>query len=87
MPLVRVRCRVQNVIFKRAVCFSASIFRADIDNVFSLHRNDIGFYFDFVFDLNGSARDADAIYAEVALLERCGTAIVPASRKTTTTTG
>jgi hypothetical protein len=43
---------------------------------FSLDRNDIEFYFDFVFDLNGFPRNADGIYAEVALLERCGTAIV-----------
>jgi hypothetical protein len=42
----------------------------------SLNGNDIEFYCDFVFDLNGSARDADGTYAEVALFERCGTAIV-----------
>jgi len=42
----------------------------------SFDRNDIKLYFDFVFDLNGSARDAYGAYAEVALLERCGTAVV-----------
>jgi len=42
----------------------------------SLNRNDIEFYFNFVFDLNGSSRDAYGTYAEVALLERCGTAVV-----------
>ena len=42
----------------------------------SLKRNDIEFYFDFVFDLNRAARDAYGTYAEVALLERCRTAIV-----------
>ncbi len=42
----------------------------------SLSRNDIEFYFDFVFDLNSSARDAYGICAEVALLERCGTPVV-----------
>jgi hypothetical protein len=42
----------------------------------SLNWNDIEFYLDFVFGLNGAARDAYGTYAEVALLERCGTAIV-----------
>jgi hypothetical protein len=42
----------------------------------SWNRNDIEFDFDFVFNLNGSARDADGTYAEVALFERCGTTIV-----------
>jgi hypothetical protein len=42
----------------------------------SLNRNNIEFYFDFVFDLNGSARDAYGIYAEVALFERCRTEVV-----------
>jgi hypothetical protein len=42
----------------------------------SFDRNNIEFYFDFVFDLNCAARDAYGTYAEVALLERCGTAIV-----------
>jgi hypothetical protein len=40
----------------------------------SLNRKDIEFYFDFVFDLNGSTRDAYGIYADVALFERCRTA-------------
>jgi hypothetical protein len=38
----------------------------------SLNRNDIEFYFDFVLDLNGAARDADGTYAEVALLGQVG---------------
>jgi hypothetical protein len=42
----------------------------------SLNGNDIEFYFDFVFDLNGAARDAYRIYTETALLERRRTAIV-----------
>jgi hypothetical protein len=42
----------------------------------SIRCDDIEFYFDFVSDLNGSARDAYWSYSEGALLERCGTAIV-----------
>jgi hypothetical protein len=42
----------------------------------SLNRNDIEFYFESVFHLNRSARDAYGLYAEGALLDRCGTAIV-----------
>jgi len=42
----------------------------------SFDGHHIEFYFHFVFDLNGSARDAYGIYAEVALLERCGATVV-----------
>jgi hypothetical protein len=42
----------------------------------SLNWNDIEFYFDFVFNLNGSTRNTYGGYAERGLFERCRTAIV-----------